>query len=200
MKCPGFVYAITDNNGLVKIGWSHDPQARLSTLRTSNAGELRLLGVIEGTIQREAQIHSELSAWHVRGEWFKHVGKVADFTANLLPAPARIVLPPLPVRRAESLESFIGFQERLQQLIRLTWPKGTAKSLAAVSGITLRQAERVLARQQDISLRVFWSLLESDEFGLRFFRMTLDSLTAQWAARDREAAAERKRQWQERSQ
>ncbi len=86
-------------------------------------------------------------------------------------------------------KSGIAYQDELRRLIRLTWPECTAKFLAATADISVRQAERVMARQKKISFDLFWALMENDQFGARFHWAILDHLTARWtpaARRDRE--------------
>lgn len=91
-----------------------------------------------------------------------------------------------------SAKSYFSYQEHVRKLIREAWPDGTTKELAHAGKISLRQAERVLGRQKEISLKLLWELLENKEFGQRFHWAILDNLTADWSAvqrRDREYIA-----------
>lgn len=111
---------------------------------------------------------------------------------------------------ARSVKSFAAYQEQIRSLIRTAWPESTAKYLAAAGDISVRQAERILARQKSISFELFWSLMESEVHGFRFYWAILDSLTAGWSRKERDdregliierqlqALTERKQQWQAR--
>lgn len=68
----GWVYLIEDPAlGAIKVGWSKDPERRLSALQTSHAGELTLLAVIPGTKRLELDIHRKLIFARRYGEWFE---------------------------------------------------------------------------------------------------------------------------------
>jgi hypothetical protein len=69
----GFIYVIRDDRGLLKIGVSNNPNARLVQLKTASAvpltiayaGALRCDGfAIEGAV------HETLSRYRAQGEWF----------------------------------------------------------------------------------------------------------------------------------
>lgn len=107
-------------------------------------------------------------------------------------------------------KSFVAYQEEIRRLIRASWPECTAKYLAAAGDISHRQAERILARQREISFELFWRLMEHEIHGLRFYFGILGALTTDWSRKERDeregllidrqirALTERKRQWQER--
>ena len=71
-----FVYIVTDNNGLHKIGKSQDPKLRLSNLQVANTSGLSLMYTIEcessdAALKLEKELHDKFIDAHVRGEWFK---------------------------------------------------------------------------------------------------------------------------------
>lgn len=70
MSNAGFVYAISNGRGAVKIGWSSDPWRRLRELNTHDAATCSLLGATPGTKEHEQEAHKLLSRWKIRGEWF----------------------------------------------------------------------------------------------------------------------------------
>lgn len=84
-------------------------------------------------------------------------------------------------------QSLVLFQDEIRRLIRTAWPEATHKHLAAACDITVRQAERIMARQKKISINVFWALLESEQFGRRFYIAMQDALTTQWSRAEVEA-------------
>lgn len=82
----GFIYAVSDGEGRVKIGWSADPVRRLTEINVYCPLQVTLLGVIEATKEHEAETHDLLAPWCVSGEWFRHEGPVAEFV-SMLPKP-----------------------------------------------------------------------------------------------------------------
>lgn len=69
-----FVYAAQEvDTGRIKIGISKNPEERLRTLQTSNSRELRLLHVrpAPNRFRDERALHSDASAYKIRGEWFQ---------------------------------------------------------------------------------------------------------------------------------
>lgn len=64
-----FIQAGSD--GPVKVGCSMRPDVRLSELQAGSAEELRLVGQIEGGLEKERWLHGVLRKWHLRGEWFR---------------------------------------------------------------------------------------------------------------------------------
>lgn len=82
----GFIYAVGDGEGRVKIGWSGDPFKRLVKIRSDCPGNIRLLGLIDGTRQQEAELHALFGPWNVTREWFRLEGPVAAFV-DLMPKP-----------------------------------------------------------------------------------------------------------------
>lgn len=70
-KAKGYVYLMKNSrNGLVKIGFSRDPQSREGTLQ-SEEPEIDLYHAFEGTMDEETALHREYAAKRTRGEWFK---------------------------------------------------------------------------------------------------------------------------------
>ena len=65
-----FVYFIHDGEH-VKIGWSADPEQRMSSLSTGNPRPLRLLGAIRGSESDEKNLHAALAPLRANGEWFR---------------------------------------------------------------------------------------------------------------------------------
>lgn len=79
----GYLYAIQATDGLVKIGFTTKPRARLSHLRANNVNRLHPLGVIPATKNQEAETHALLKSERVRGEWFKR-GKLVRYLIDQL--------------------------------------------------------------------------------------------------------------------
>lgn len=74
--------------GFVKIGRSVDVDSRLKSFATSLPVEPKLLGTVPGGLDDqgrsvEAVFHERFAHLRVRGEWFRHEGELAVFTATL---------------------------------------------------------------------------------------------------------------------
>jgi len=55
---------------LCKVGYSSNPKSRLSTLQTGNPEELYLEATLFGTRFLEKELHSRLSVFKVKNEWY----------------------------------------------------------------------------------------------------------------------------------
>ena len=87
----GFVYAIGDETGRVKIGWSRDPIKRLTKINTDCSSAVTLLGVVPALRTQEMEAHTLLAPWRVNREWYRHQGPVAAFVSMLAkPKPRRV--------------------------------------------------------------------------------------------------------------
>lgn len=78
-------------------------------------------------------------------------------------------------------DQMVGVQEELRKQIKAIWPTKTAQHLSIAADITVRQAERILARDQGISLAVFYNLARSPK-GFWFVEVLMRGATAQWWA------------------
>jgi DNA-binding XRE family transcriptional regulator len=69
----GFIYLIRAENGLVKIGATDKPRARLSTLSSGSPVPLELLHTIATNDMPwlEANLHRRFKEKRARGEWFR---------------------------------------------------------------------------------------------------------------------------------
>lgn len=74
------VYFAQHSNGRIKIGKSYAVRKRLKTLSAQNGG-LKLLGVIEGGLNEESELHSRFDKTRVTGEWFLPTTELLDFIA-----------------------------------------------------------------------------------------------------------------------
>lgn len=64
------------DDGPIKIGIAVHPKTRLKELQTGNPHKLRLLGVVAGGVKFEQQLHWELRAHRMHGEWFENCDEV----------------------------------------------------------------------------------------------------------------------------
>ncbi|MEP2742474.1 MAG: GIY-YIG nuclease family protein [Bauldia litoralis] len=79
--------AIMEATGLprqfVKIGMTRNVGMRLATLQAASPFELVLLASEPGYVQREAELHAMFADLRVRGEWFRHEGRLASYITSL---------------------------------------------------------------------------------------------------------------------
>lgn len=82
-----------------------------------------------------------------------------------------------------------AFDEDVRKLCRTIWPgRTTAPQLAIHGDIDVRQAQRILARDQGFSLAVYRNLMHSP-YGGSFFDLLMAGSASEWA---RETRQERK--------
>ena len=73
----GCVYIISDGSAL-KIGHSHKPFERLAALQVANSSTLKFVALIAGVQEIEANLHTQFSEYHIRGEWFHDNGDIIE--------------------------------------------------------------------------------------------------------------------------
>ena len=78
----GYIYAMVSGDKC-KIGWSSNPRARVSKVRSDTPADVRLVGYIPGTIEDECAIHTDLLEWRAFGEWFRLEGAVVEFVESV---------------------------------------------------------------------------------------------------------------------
>lgn len=63
----------------VKIGYAERPDKRIPSLKTANPNELVVLGVMEGGVGDEKELHRRFSRRRLRGEWFELSNEILVF-------------------------------------------------------------------------------------------------------------------------
>ena len=71
-----------EQEGIVKIGYSTNPNKRLSSLKLSNPNELVVRLIIEGTIEDEKKYHEMFKEYRHRGEWYLLSDEIQQFIAD----------------------------------------------------------------------------------------------------------------------
>jgi len=75
----GFVYVIGNIEfGFVKIGYSTNPNKRLSGIQTGCPFKLEILKVYNGNLQLEKALHKKYKEYNTNGEWFRLEGKLKE--------------------------------------------------------------------------------------------------------------------------
>lgn len=73
------VYFIEHPNGFIKIGVANDVSKRLSQIQVSCPEKLKVILVIEGSFELEAQLHHQFLKFAHNGEWFRAEREIYDF-------------------------------------------------------------------------------------------------------------------------
>ena len=129
----GFVYAIRNHHGHVKIGWANKPHRRLAELNVASPDHLHLIGYAVGTKEHEQAIHAVLSSARIRGEWFDAQHPHVRLFLELLPCAERQA-------RAASEASFPDCE--LGQVRRVRgWSQGQLADALGVSQTTISRLE-----------------------------------------------------------
>jgi len=86
----GFVYFVQAGiDGPIKIGWAIDPLDRVRELQVGNHEQLQLLMTVADNGTLEMTLHERFRDLHIRGEWFRPEGDLADvlWLSGLVPHP-----------------------------------------------------------------------------------------------------------------
>lgn len=84
-----FVYFVQmGEGGPIKIGSAADLGKRVSGLDTASPYPLRLLGVLNGGVALEREMHKRFRAHHMRLEWFQPAQALLEFIASNAYLPA----------------------------------------------------------------------------------------------------------------
>lgn len=68
-----------ETNGMVKIGHSCDPVKRLTSLATGCPTRCTLIGVVDGGLKEERELHRKFKDLHSHGEWFRFEKPINTF-------------------------------------------------------------------------------------------------------------------------
>jgi hypothetical protein len=75
-----FVYFIlAEETNRVKIGFSNEPERRLSDLQTGSPCSLRMLAVFRGNSRTEKALHAKFAKQRINGEWFHFHATIREF-------------------------------------------------------------------------------------------------------------------------
>lgn len=81
---PGFIYFI-ESGGFIKIGYSKKWEKRVLSLKSANPQKIDVLLVIEGTREREGDLHARFQESRIRGEWYQPTQALLDYIDELTP-------------------------------------------------------------------------------------------------------------------
>lgn len=79
------IYFIYDsNNNAVKIGKTNKDSlyVRLSMIQVGNPNELTILGVMDGDLDKEQELHQEFKKYYIRGEWFTYSDEIKEYVST----------------------------------------------------------------------------------------------------------------------
>lgn len=74
---------VTESCEHCKIGYSNNPKRRFSQIQTHNREKLHLSGVIDGGLEREAEIHKMFAHENIGGEWFNLTIEMIDYFSDM---------------------------------------------------------------------------------------------------------------------
>lgn len=77
----GFIYAI-ESGGLIKLGYSKNPEKRLNKIASDTPFPCELLGQWPGTVADELDVHDKFAEERARGEWFRTTPRLLAFIAE----------------------------------------------------------------------------------------------------------------------
>ena len=66
-------------NDRIKIGYSHDPSDRVPAIQTASPYRLEVLLILEGTRDREGELHKKFANYRCQGEWFEFCEPIQKF-------------------------------------------------------------------------------------------------------------------------
>ena len=80
----GVVYFIQSvkGKGYIKIGFSNNPKRRLREIQRYSPIELRIIAMIKGGREKEAELHRRFSKYRRYGEWFEPSQEILQFIIN----------------------------------------------------------------------------------------------------------------------
>lgn len=81
-----YIYVLRSAGGIYKIGYSKNPKARISAIRTANV-RITVCGIYAGTKFDEQRLHDAYKAKRISNEWFAlDTQDLADIEIRLNPA------------------------------------------------------------------------------------------------------------------
>lgn len=144
------VYFIADDHGAVKIGVTRSIKSRISSLQTSQSGNLKILGVIDGTRETESKFHRKWEHLRLNREWFTLNDEISAYIEKYARAPTietdtkkrRIV------RSAEDRARFRAEASiRMFNFLRFRYPEKLNERVSDDLGISLETVKKWRDRQ-----------------------------------------------------
>jgi len=78
-----WVYFIeSKSSGLVKIGYSNNPQKRLKEIKTMSPELLELVAIMPGAKEDEFSLHEKFAHLRKHGEWFEMCSEIGEFISG----------------------------------------------------------------------------------------------------------------------
>jgi hypothetical protein len=163
------IYFIAADN-CIKIGTTKNLRARVASLRTSSAGEIEVIGTIDGGFEIERAIHFAVREHHLRGEWFADCEQLRAWIKNLIErgpeamgVPSRVTA----ISTARLLPPNSRDPEAIQKIVRLMWADEAVAELVAFTGEPEPRCRAWLAGTGEFS---------------RLIRYALAAVVMQWMA------------------
>jgi len=157
------------HSGPINIGYTQeDPEIRLSLLEKASPEKLKLLGSIEGTPEKEAQLHNFFQSYRLNGEWFNPDSKFLYCILTLLLNKDLQIesveeiknsdfivgtLGTLSEERAKVIEKFE--RDYISNLLEIC--KGSINKSAQIAGISTRQLHKLMTKYRIIKEKYKYS-------------------------------------------
>lgn len=87
---PHVYFVQVGESGPIKIGTATDVARRIQSIQCAHHEPVKVLGVMEGGLKKERDMHGKFAESRIRGEWFKPTSDIIEFVeSNCDPVPAR---------------------------------------------------------------------------------------------------------------
>lgn len=108
----GYVY-FAGNKERIKIGFSHNPWARIRELKTAFP-EMEIIATLKNTKEYENELHNKFKHLNISREWFKREKEIDDFINTVVSTVATTVATPYASASVSASSSASGIQEDTQ--------------------------------------------------------------------------------------
>lgn len=159
------------NARTVKIGVASDPAQRLADLQVGNPRRLSVIAEMPGDERYERILHEHFAELRIRGEWFRHADRLAEFIAALPAMPTKMRAPSRvrsrskqePRRMPEALRVAVAkqWQEQLTLIAAAVRAFGVGR-FAVLAETTVSHIESALHERGNRRWAAEWTLILRD--------------------------------------
>jgi|GEM_PF-4330174 len=148
MNAPQHLYVMRSGTGLIKIGRSSSPLARLRTLQLVSGMQIELVAVLPDRGSEERAVHAALARYRLNGEWFSPRGNFRSDLAKIIGVELfqirpiedhRRLISERALKRSTHLTRILSDKRRrlTQQLVDDIMPSSRAQKLSDGGGLFL---------------------------------------------------------------
>ena len=78
-----FIYLLHDiDQHLLKIGYSTNPPRRFKEIKNANTNQIKIIGIIPGSLTNEAILHTRWKKYNYKLEWFNYEEEILEYFEN----------------------------------------------------------------------------------------------------------------------